>query len=705
MRELADALREFSAERLTALLTARPDLAAPPPSDLTELATRAAAPSSVRRALDSLNRRDLTVAEALAALPDPTPEQVAELVGFDARDSLDRLTDLALSWVPQPGSIRAVDGLTHTFGPHPGGLAEPSAYPLDPHAIDEAISGLPEAALAVVIKLMWGPPTGAVRHADRVVTDPVTPIDHLLVRSFLRARDVNTVELPREVALHLRGGFAAGPLDEPSPLPTGPRAARIIDSAAIGSAYEFVHQLEGLLDELTRRTPPPLRAGGLAARDLSTLARAIGASTERVGFALEVARAAGLIVATGPAIVPTDAFERWLTLTPSERWVRVARDWYAGPRWAAMARSESGRPLGPDAEPGWAAMVRAAVLAPVTPGAAVDARRLAELAAWQRPAITRAGRPEDLVEAVLTEAEWLGLTAFGQGSSLVLALGGELRAEVAERFPTFIDHLILQADLTAVATGPLDRSTAAALALLADVESRGGGGVYRFHAGSMARAFEAGWSAEAIEEWLAAHSSTGIPQPLRFLVADIARLHGTVRVGAARSYVRIDDPARLETVLAHPAAKELGVRRAGPETLVADAEPAEIVALLRNLGLTPAAENAAGDLLATPAPRRPPAPGRTRTRAIDAAGIAVVLRTRAEAHQSARATEDALTMLGRAQADARPVEIDYVAADGVASRGVGVPIELAAGTVRLTGDATTLVLPLARVTAVRLRAT
>lgn len=62
-------------------------------------------------------------------------------------------------------------------------------------------------------------------------------------------------------------------------------------------------------------------------------------------------------------------------------------------------------------------------------------------------------------------------------------------------------------------------------------------------------------------------------------------------------------------------------------------------------------------------------------------------------------------MLARARADNARVEVDYVAADGVASRGVGVPLDLAAGTVRLTGDSTTLVLPLARVTAVRLTAT
>ena len=77
------------------------------------------------------------------------------------------------------------------------------------------------------------------------------------------------------------------------------------------------------------------------------------------------------------------------------------------------------------------------------------------------------------------------------------------------------------------------------LRLLADQESRGGGGVFRFSAASMRRAFDAGWSADDVHRWLAEHSSTGVPQPLQYLVDDVARRHGSIRVGPAGSYLRV----------------------------------------------------------------------------------------------------------------------------------------------------------------------
>ena len=64
------------------------------------------------------------------------------------------------------------------------------------------------------------------------------------------------------------------------------------------------------------------------------------------------------------------------------------------------------------------------------------------------------------------------------------------------------------------------------LRLLADQESRGGGGVYRFSPGSVRRAFNAGWSREDVQTWIEQHSRTGVPQPLAYLVDDVARRHG-----------------------------------------------------------------------------------------------------------------------------------------------------------------------------------
>src|SRR6476661_9090185 len=67
-RTLADQLRSWSDDALATLLRARPDLATPTPQDTSQLASRAGARASVLRAVDQLNRLELTVLDAALAL-------------------------------------------------------------------------------------------------------------------------------------------------------------------------------------------------------------------------------------------------------------------------------------------------------------------------------------------------------------------------------------------------------------------------------------------------------------------------------------------------------------------------------------------------------------------------------------------------------------------------------------------------------------
>ncbi|WP_241965850.1 helicase-associated domain-containing protein, partial [Streptomyces sp. 111WW2] len=140
---------------------------------------------------------------------------------------------------------------------------------------------------------------------------------------------------------------------------------------------------------------------------------------------------------------------------------------------------------------------------------------------------------------------------------------------LAPLFPEPLDHVLLQADLTAVAPGPLERGLADVLGVLADVESKGGATVYRFTPGSVRRALDAGQSAADLHAFLARHSRTPVPQPLTYLIDDVARRHGRLRVGAASAYVRCDDDATLDEILADKRAAGLGLRRLAPTVLAA----------------------------------------------------------------------------------------------------------------------------------------
>ncbi|WP_435844433.1 helicase C-terminal domain-containing protein [Streptomyces hygroscopicus] len=203
---------------------------------------------------------------------------------------------------------------------------------------------------------------------------------------------------------------------------------------------------------------------------------------------------------------------------------------------------------------------------------------------------------------------------------------------LAPLLPEPLDHVLLQADLTAVAPGPLERPLAETLGILADIESKGGATVYRFTPESVRRALDAGRTADDVHTFLAAHSRTPVPQPLTYLVDDVARKHGRLRVGAASAYLRCDDDALLAEILADRRSAGLRLRRLAPTVLAAQAPPDTLLEGLRAMGYAPAAESAEGDVVVTrpeaqrTPPRRPPVPVPEGPPVPDAALLAAAVR-------------------------------------------------------------------------------
>jgi hypothetical protein len=172
--------------------------------------------------------------------------------------------------------------------------------------------------------------------------------------------------------------------------------------------------------------------------------------------------------------------------------------------------------------------------------------------------------------------------------------------------------VLIQADLTAVAPGPLVRERARDLHLLADVESRGGATVYRFTAASVRRAFDAGWAAHEVHAFLESVSRTPVPQPLTYLVDDAARTFGAVRVGHAEAFLRADDETALTEVLHHPRAASLGLRRIAPTVLVSTTPLDVLIPRLREIGISPLVESADGTVHVARPDRRRARPRTTR---------------------------------------------------------------------------------------------
>ncbi|MEV7284491.1 helicase C-terminal domain-containing protein [Streptomyces sp. NPDC093252] len=476
-RSLAEALRARDDASLAALLRSRPDLITPVPTDLTQLATRAATRASVLRALERLDRFAQQTAQALAVAPDPasygellallagdegdaavagalpgavgTLREQALVWGGDDRLRLVRTAQELLAPSPQhpsptglgptvreaaagmsPGRVQEIVTAAGLPGTHDAVSAAASLSALfsDRAHLSALLAKAPAESLEALARLVWGPPYG------QVTADPAPRLRWLLDRGLLLPTAPGTVVLPREVALHLRDGRAHR-TPEPLPpalVPAAVHAPRVVDATAAGQAYTALATVEELLGDWDEGGPAVLRAGGLSVRDLKRTAVALDVAEPVAAFWVELALAAGLIASDGEAderFAATPFHDQWRERPAAERWAGLAGAWLTATRTAGLVGGRDGKDrtlaaLGPGLDRSAAPEVRHRVLtllAELPPGGAPAPETVLDRLRWERPARREDDLRARLARWTLTEAELLGVTGRG-------ALSGHGRA-------------------------------------------------------------------------------------------------------------------------------------------------------------------------------------------------------------------------------------------------------------------------------------
>ncbi len=547
-RSLADDLRRRDDGALASLLATRPDLLQPVPADFTALTSRATAGPSVARSLDALDAVELHVLHV-----------VAEATADDPR-SRETLVDLAGAGLP----------------------------PTAQDAVAEALDGL------ITRALVWGD-------------------DDAL-------RAVGS-------ALDLVAGFP-----EPAwPLPSTDDAAAVDQAMVDGQsglhARETLALLRDLLDEWSVQPPGVLRSGGLALRDFALACTSLHSDPARTALLIELAVAARLLAddeEEDPHWVPTERYDIWSARPPAEQWLDLIDAWLALPRLPGLSTEKSKLLVTENDRRPVPGMRRdlLALLGELSPGTALDADQIQRILDHRRP--RRAGiLREQAIRATIREGTDLGVMALGALSSaarLLLAeehsspddrrrVAGEVADAMAATMPDDVDHVLIQADLTITAPGPLTSDIGRTLGLLATIESRGHATVYRADESSIRRALDAGWDAEGLHEFLTSISRTPVPQPLTYLIDDVARRHGAVRVGGALSYLRSDAADTLRAIAEDRRLKALGLHRIADTVVICQAPPSEVIAGLRKAGYAPAAESPDGGIVVRrPEDHRTPTP-------------------------------------------------------------------------------------------------
>ena len=276
------------------------------------------------------------------------------------------------------------------------------------------------------------------------------------------------------------------------------------ERAACENALTITTRVDELLDLIESTGLRAISRGGISAADTTRVTTVVGELPAPLPDIVRLLAATKLIALNDTHWLSAD-LSSWRATTNIERWSTLARTWLSlVPKELVEALADCSQ---------WSAM-------------------LIEHVNWMYPLDN-----EWLVRDIphqLALSDALGLTVGGRRTELggLLVTGDIASAQsmLAAHVPDHIEKVLLQSDLTIVAPGPLRPDLETQLRHFATVESRSLASTYRLNPVLISRAMDAGATADSIEAFLRSISSTGIPQPVAYLIADIGKKHASVRV-------------------------------------------------------------------------------------------------------------------------------------------------------------------------------
>ncbi|ROS77348.1 XPB/Ssl2-like helicase family protein [Curtobacterium sp. PhB130] len=291
-----------------------------------------------------------------------------------------------------------------------------------------------------------------------------------------------------------------------------PDAGTGTSGAARATGAEHAFATMTVLAELLRSVDDggvrELVKGGIGSPLARALAERSGADPEVVPGRLELLERIRFTGTDDGTWSLTDAGRAWLTTAWPDRWADLVERWHDELDDAVRE---------------------------VLDVAGDDWRDLPSLGRWAYPAGAR------WLDATLLDvagtANALGLTVDGIVTETGRTLLGADR-DAAERaatadLPHTVEGVYLQHDLTVIAPGPLAPDADAELRSVADLESPGLAARYRVSEDSLRRALRAGSTRDQVVALFERIGLAGVPQPLAYLVDQVAARDGSIVVDRA----------------------------------------------------------------------------------------------------------------------------------------------------------------------------
>lgn len=356
-----------------------------------------------------------------------------------------------------------------------------------------------------------------------------------------------------------------------------PRDQGEVDRDCANSVFDTIQAVTELIFDLEIHRVREVGRRSVGLPDIKRLANRLRKSNDYVREIYDLANLAGVVALVGQRWQLTDISDAWIIEGAAARWQRLAAVWMM-----VLGRSAAAEL---SAEGGLNARLLEDVLGDVFPLA--DTKIMSRITKLQ------------------SLAELCGIAHLGRTASWVPAVldGNHTKAaeEVAALLPATQGRLIVQADLTLIAPGPLETTLDIKLRQFAELESIGTASSYRISALSVSHAYELGMTESEIRELLLQASQKDLPQPVDYLLREASSRFGRLKVldnaADGRTEVHSTDPILITSIANDSKLRPFNFRETASGFLVSRLDSNVIYLGLREAGYSAIRVSSNGDVL------------------------------------------------------------------------------------------------------------
>jgi hypothetical protein len=327
-------------------------------------------------------------------------------------------------------------------------------------------------------------------------------------------------------------------------------------------AFEAMQAITELIFSLDQNFVREVSKGSMGLPDVKRLSSHLGKSKEYVKAILELAKVSGVVAISEKRFHPTDLADTWISSDPKTRWQLMVNT------WLAIVGASGAKEL-------------------ATQHAQDPSKSVTELVGSSFPLVnasaqSRIGRVAELADAI-------GLSVNGFTASwLISVLNGKVAfatKALEARLPAQQERIIVQADLSIIAPGPLASSIEVELRKFTDTENIGLATGYRISPQSISCGLEEGLSEKQIRSLLEKLSGTQLPQPVDYLISETANRFGRLKIkaGETGSILSSTDELLATQILMDSKLKAYGLRKS-EGSIVSPLEPESLYHALRENG-------------------------------------------------------------------------------------------------------------------------